>query len=250
MLLSTAPVVCFLDESGTDDQQLDDAAVGGILINQRHLNEFDRAWNAMLRFHGVRNGLHLKEFGPGGKNAHLVGENRAMLFTAAVQIIDDFKIVTMGASLDNRRRKKAFSAALQARLLSSYGLAFMMCVAFHSKNAAHHGYEDRIDFVLDAGNPRSSHVRKIHEIVTADETMKMYQVGTLAFCDDETVPALQAADVIAWATRRRRSGKQFNSAYQPLLGLFNNTYIENALDDATLADLSARFAAIEATITG
>jgi len=240
-----SPVVCFLDESGTDDKTMNDAVVGCFLINRRDLEKFDSAWKSILRFYGVRDALHLRDFGPRGRNGHIIGVDRATLFTAAVRIINEFKILAMGASLKNREREKAFSAALQNLMLSSYGLAFLMCLAFHQKQANQLGYLGSIDFVLDRGNRFRSHIERIHRAAKTDPVLKSYQVGSIDFADDWAVPSLQAADVVAWATRRRRSGAHFNGPLQPLLELFNDSYVENQLTDETLTDLASRFAEIE-----
>ncbi len=59
-----SPVVCFLDESGTDAKDSDYAVVGGILLNRIHLPEFDKAWSDMLRYYRMSAGLHMRELGP------------------------------------------------------------------------------------------------------------------------------------------------------------------------------------------
>ena len=70
-------------------------------------------------------------------------------------------------------------------------------------------------------------------------------VGGLEFGTDTAVPALQAADVIAWATRRNRSDLPFKEWHMPLKGLFDDCYIDSTMPDAVAKEMSESFAKME-----
>jgi hypothetical protein len=65
-------------------------------------------------------------------------------------------------------------------------------------------------------------------------------VGSLTFDDDKLWSALQAADIIAWASRVRAQSDHFHNGYEPLAGLFDNAHIQEKYPEKALAQLSAR----------
>src|SRR5438132_1668476 len=128
----TSPIVCFLDESATDDRASDRAVLGGIVMNRRDLLEFESAWSAML---------------------------------------DDYSV--------------------------------------------------------DAGNKFRRHVAAMAVSLTTNPELAQYGVAKIHFEDDLQVPALQAADLVAWATRRRSSSSSFTGPFASIRRLFDKTYVES-----------------------
>lgn len=58
----------------------------------------------------------------------------------------------------------------------------------------------------------------MHHSVEPDNFLGL---GSLTFDKDDCVPALQAADVIAWAVRRRATGYEFNAGFEPIEATLN-----------------------------
>jgi hypothetical protein len=241
-LEAPSPIVCFLDESATDDQRTDHAVLGGMLINRSHIPEFEELWQTMLTKYAVVGGVHISAFGPKGSNAHIAEVDCEALYREAVEIINRVKIAAFGCSLDNRKIERAFDTAVRDQGANAYGLAFLMCVTVNSETAAAHNYRGEIDYVLDEGNRFRRHVEGMHRTIRESEELKRFRVGTIAFDSDSKVLALQAADVIAWATRRRSSSGHFNDVLNPLTGLFNDSYVESPLPDGPLRELSESLA--------
>jgi hypothetical protein len=243
--IAPSPIVCFLDESATDARDSDQAVVGGIVLNRKDIAEFDASWKSMLARHGAPAGIHMIKLGPKGPYPHLVGEACAALLTEAVRIINTSRIFTFGASTDNRRHEALFSQDLREKYFSVYTMAFMMAVEINRASAARAGYLGDIDYVLDEGNRYRPHVKAMYDIIRVTPDLAQFKVGSLEFCNDSGIPSLQAADIIAWATRRVKAGKPFKDVHEPLEGLFDSCYADSPAPDDVIRGMSQRFALAE-----
>ncbi len=243
-----SPVVCFLDESATDAEDSDHAVLAGIVMNRSDLLEFEAAWAAILARHGAESGIHMKTLSPKGPHPHLVGDACAAMLTDAVQVINRCRIFTFGTSWDNRKHEALFSNQMRRKYLSVYGLAFMMAVEINRATAARQGYTASIDYVLDDGNRFKHHIVQMHNSIRTLPELAQFSVGSLRFEDDAAVPALQAADIIAWATRRRKAGLDLKGVHEPLSRLFDDFYADSPYH-AIIREMSERFALAEAGLS-
>lgn len=240
-----ALVACFLDESATDAKDTDHAVLGGIVLNKRELPEFNGLWNDLVGRYGLTKGLHMKELGPKGPYPNLVGDACAAMLADAVGIINRCRIFTFGASADNRRHEQLFSTRMRDEHFSVYGMAFMMAVEINRASAVQHGYRGTIDYVLDEGNQLKRHVVQMHEAIERNSQLRRFQVGHLHFATDTAIPGLQAADVIAWSTRRMKSGKALAGVLSPLQRLFDEHYADSPAPDRPIRKLAKSFARAE-----
>jgi hypothetical protein len=243
---ATSPVICFLDESATDATDTDFAVVAGMVMNRKDIPEFDSAWSAMLDRHEALDGLHMRDLGPKGPYPHLVGEKCAACLAEAVSIINRTRIFTFAASHNNRIHEASFSTKLREEVFSVYSLAFMMTVEINRASAAHQGYTSTIDFVFDEGNRYRRQVQALYDSIRANPEAEEYKVGTLEFCSDKQVPALQGADLISWAMRRRKAGKEMKNHHAPLNDLFDKFFADSPMREDVLQQMSESFARMEA----
>jgi hypothetical protein len=88
----------------------------------------------------------------------------------------------------------------------------------------------------------------MHNSIKALPELANHRVGSLTFETDSNVLALQAADVVAWATRREFSGKGLTGVYEPLRGLFDQSYVHSPAPTNLIEVMSARFAVAEANV--
>jgi hypothetical protein len=78
-------------------------------------------------------------------------------------------------------------------------------------------YDKRIAYLVDSGNPYAENVFFAHqELVQVQTPEKYLNLGSLSFDLDDDVTALQAADVICWAVRRRATGFPFAAGFEPI----------------------------------
>jgi hypothetical protein len=77
-------------------------------------------------------------------------------------------------------------------------------------------------------------------------------LGGLTFEDDQSITALQAADLVCWAVRRRATGYPFTNGYEPLLDILRSEAhseapipVDAMLDINEAVERRAGFATIE-----
>lgn len=236
-----SPVICFLDESATDASDLDFAVLGGTVMNRRDIPDFNTAWLDMLVRHRAPNGLHMCDLGPRGPYPHLVQDACVAMLADAVSVINGHRIFTFGASWDNRKHEALFSPDMRQQFLSVYAMAFMMAVEINRSHAVRANYSANIDYIVDDGNRYKAQVSRMHREIKSQPELSDRLVGALDFRTDTDVPALQAADVIAWATRRVNSGKELMGVHEPLKALFDDSYIHSPAPIAIVETMAKRF---------
>jgi hypothetical protein len=236
-------VSCYLDESATDPST-PTAVVGGLLINSRYFIDLDREWRAMLDEFQLWPGLHMKDFGRHGRLADMPPGRRSAIFTRASEIIKDHNICTLAVTLEHGQYKAVLPLKVK-RAMSPYGLCFIACVLGSHLIATEHKYDKRIAFVIDSGNPYAKHVLLAHQALAELQTDERFlNLGSLTFDKDDNVTALQAADVVCWAVRRRATGCRFSDGFEPIEGILTNQAhneapFPEALMRAVLGDLAA-----------
>jgi hypothetical protein len=104
-------------------------------------------------------------------------------------------------------------------VIGPYGLAFffaLMANQAYSETSLVHPAEV-FSYIVDAGFPHVHQLFSIHSaIIRIRKTKgKCCLVGSLTQDTDERVPALQAADVVAWSARRREL-KTLTDEFAPL----------------------------------
>jgi len=233
-----AIVTCYLDESGTDDPS-PTAVVGGLLLNKSGFVAFDEEWASMLSSHSIPSPLHIKDFRrPDGRLADVSNEARKALFAEAVTIVNRYKRYSLAATITSELYRKYFDKEIRTQSLSIYGACFVLCAIMNHRLAEQNKYDARIPFLMDAGNQYAEHVRVAHATMQTDEWKHM-NVGSLTFENDRACNALQAADVIAWASRQSVIGP-FSNGYEPLANLFNEAHVQEPFSESEMAGLAAR----------
>jgi Protein of unknown function (DUF3800) len=218
--LETLAVTCYLDESATDGYT-PTAVVGGLLINKSHFLGLDGEWRSLLDEFGLP-AIHMKDFGGHGRFGNLQPDVRSAIFTRIISIIRNHNICTLATTLDHAQSRSLISLTVR-KAMSPYGMCFIACVLGNHQIAAAHNYQRLIAFIVDTGNPYATHIVEAHnalEMVQKDGNF--LHLGSLTFGNDEQITALQAADVICWAVRRRSAGLRFTNGFEPL---------ESILDD-------------------
>ena len=104
------------------------------------------------------------------------------------------------------------------RELSVYGACFIAAVSRSSSLIINSSMMAEIAYIMDSGNPYAGDVARAHAAIKKAQKAKRqkFDLGTLAFADDEKVTPLQGADVVCWASRRRAVGLPFSNGFGPL----------------------------------
>ena len=213
----TAKLRLYMDESGGSDPGTPHATVGGMLIFRNAFLPFEDDWDRMLVNHGIPDGIHMKELGQHGKLGALSECCRRELFEEACYLIKKYRAVTLVASLSNQEYE-ANIPELVRKSFSVYGMLFNLTVMMNHKLAEANNYEDPIPIIMDTGNPHKGHVINAHEFMLRrwQRIIGNLHLGSLTFVDDKVLNILQAADIIAWGTRRRASRLRFMPGLEPV----------------------------------
>jgi hypothetical protein len=219
----TAALRLYLDESGGEDPGTPHSVIGGILIYRPAFELFEDAWSQMLRDHRIPDGIHMKEFGRRHGNLALMPDcSRRELLTEACKLIRQYRAVTMANTLSNDEYQ-AHVPEIARKRYSVYAMGFSLMVMMNHKLAEFNKYEDPIPIIMDSGNPKSGQVRRAHAFMQNKfQKVANLHLGGLTFDDDKVWGVLQAADIIAWGTRRRVSGVPFGFGFSPIDDLLSS----------------------------
>src|SRR5438128_439887 len=86
--------------------------------------------------------------------------------------------------------------------------------------------------------PHNRFLRCARKMRSSSPSLAQFHVGSLEFLNDSDVPALQAADVIAWSTRRRKADKPLVGIHDPLSRLFDDCHADSPAPARILQSLS------------
>jgi hypothetical protein len=220
-------VRCYLDESGTHDQS-PYTVVAGLLLNRNNFISLGREWQKMLCERGVKVPIHMKEFGrPDGKLAYLTDSDRYLLFANIAGIVNSHKIYSVAATLDQQQYREILKLN-KRKEMSPHGLCFIHCVVTNYVNAKDNKYKHNIAYLLSEVSEHKGQILISHAAIRREQEEKSipYRVGSISFDLPKYVPALQAADVIAWGVRRRLIGDSFDQGFDYIENIISESHVE------------------------
>lgn len=234
--LEAIAVTCYLDESGIDKNS-PITVVAGFLLNKDSLVIFDSVWEHILSKHGIDPPLHMKEFGEHGRFGHLRDFQRRDLFDQIAKLINSYKVHSVAMSISQSSYLRIVDHRIRKHM-SPYGACFMGCAHLVSGQANYSYYSRNIAYLLEAVSEHAGQIRVAHqEMLNLQKQGKMSNIGSLAF-GDKNISALQAADVIAWGERRRRTGLSIAKGFEPIATIFNEYHLEHSWQNEWLHGLN------------
>jgi len=203
----TFALTAYIDDSGSDDESAL-TALGGVIMSRGAFKDFSKKWSKFLKSYRVPEPLHMTDFvRPHGKHIGMHREMKLALFRDAAKVINDHKIYSVSVSVSKADFDSVLSAQVRHDVIGPYAMAFLSAVLFvHgvSKSSLALAAE-RVAYIVDTGFSFSDQLVKAHTAIIENSKKRKSAsfVGTLGFGDDRYVPALQAADVVAWSARRQ-----------------------------------------------
>jgi hypothetical protein len=196
------------DESGKQDDSESTSSAYGILVGANECwDAFDESWDESLRRAGIEY-FHRKEFGkPNGPYAHLDKVSERQLFEDLVKAIQ-------GSGLEAYATAVRHAALVQFKLrtgilLDAYALSLYTCLCYiWSKHQ-----QDEITLYLDWVENRPAKQARLHDYIITDQnipelsswfdTLRINNASKPKPSDRlGKVPGYQAADFLAWETRK------------------------------------------------
>ncbi len=226
-------VTCYLDESGTTPSE-PKAVVAGLVMTRNNGLLFDVVWESILAQYKINIPLHMKEFGKHGKLGYLDYPARFALFSQMVGAINCYKTHSVAATLSYDEFNNIVPDKVK-RHIGVYGICFMLASNLCFCQAKLSNYDGEIAFYLEQGARHSGHIYNAYNTmvqIQKEGTLPIH-VGPIAF-GPKQISMLQAADIIAWAVRRRVSDLPIGKGFQPIYNLFEIRHIERSYDADSL----------------
>ena len=146
--------------------------------------------------------LHMKDFVGMGKYAGWYPEFKRELFLAASKIINELKFYSVAVVVSRDDFEAELAEEVRKTLIGPYAFAFF-CAVLSNLSAIEHSkyFEGKISYLVDLGSGFPEQLRAAHTLIVNAQkgTAGEFRIGTFAQDTDTNVPALQAADVIAWS---------------------------------------------------
>jgi hypothetical protein len=208
----------YLDDSGiSHDSQY--AIVGGPVFLQDDFFSFHYEWSRLLARHGVTPPIHMREFGrPHGRLAYLSDEQRRDLFQDLVYLINKRKAWSITVEIDHLEFQQFFPPTKLRKLFGVAPLAFIWCMVLNNGIVKLYA-ADRVSKVayVVAKSDLNTAMLECHTFIQSyEENADREFTGTIAFDEPAYVNPLQAADMVAWANRRKAAGGEFDCGFEPL----------------------------------
>jgi hypothetical protein len=210
----------YLDDSGSDDGSAL-VSIGGPAMSRIQLRSFSTRWNKMLLTHGITPPLHMKDFFGYGKYVTKYPEMKRALFNDVCDLVNSHKLYSLSVSVSQADFRNELAEPVRKTLIGPYAFSFFVAVT------AHQGMSMRLQtgplkcsYVVDTGFAHSDQLIEAHRVVVDIERHSGNRhTGALDFTSDDLTPPLQAADAIAWASRKRQLGGSLPDGVEPLEGL-------------------------------
>lgn len=212
----------YLDDSGTDGLS-PIVVIGGPVMQRLHFKEFAKRWRRLLDSYKIFGSLHMQDFvRPYGRHIGINPEMKLGLFRSVVRLINEHKLYSLSVDIPQAEFKSQLSEEVQKNLMGPYALAFFSVILANQHLASTRHHEGKTAYLVDTGSSHQDQLVFAHHAILELEKGRPEKrfTGVLGFDSDENVAALQAADVIAWAARRRELGKLCDE-FAPLRGVLS-----------------------------
>jgi hypothetical protein len=215
----------YFDESAIDGSG-PASAVGGLILDRHSYGNLAIDWEVALEVNKLpKKYIHMKDFGQHGELASFPVDKQRALFFDLATVINEHKYYSVGSTLTPSEFKRHQPKLPKKHQMTIHGTCFVQAAMIQARIAEHDRYPHDIPFMLDRGCPDRKDVDTAHTFLSGGfpDFLSGFpsHAGGLTWENDEKFAALQAADVIAWAVRRRAAGESFGWHYEPLLAIIN-----------------------------
>ncbi|MGA7563539.1 MAG: DUF3800 domain-containing protein [Desulfobaccales bacterium] len=199
----------FFDDSGHQaDPQNEFVCVAGYLADVNHWQLFATEWKYQLIRHNI-SCIHMKDLVPlQGEYKELGWNNdkRDTVLLEFLNIIKESELIGFGISIDVRAWK-----ILPPRIRKQFGNVHYFCFARIIRNIVDRlkkmEAHDIINVIFDTNPEFGSRRFSLLSDIRKHDPEAAKHIGSLAFADGKLYSALQAADILAWETRKELTQK-------------------------------------------
>ncbi len=195
-------IECFFDDSGTESALSNRfVVIAGYLTHESYWYVFNQKWRHLLIRHGLPK-LHMKEWVKFCEEREWDHPKRHSVVSEFIQVIRDTQLIGFGVAVDAQiwreltpKRRKAFGNAQEFCFQR-----IMRRVVDRMEEAQE---RDPVSIIFDRdfqfARPRLGLLEHLYKT----DTRLAQQVASISFSDSRYYYQLQAADLLAWVTRKR-----------------------------------------------
>ncbi|HXP85579.1 MAG TPA: hypothetical protein VN841_12710 [Bryobacteraceae bacterium] len=220
----------YLDDSGSDDGS-PLVTCGGLAMSRAQFKGFSERWGVMYKrnqFSGytLEPPLHMSDFLGSEKYAGLRPEFKRALFRDVVRLINEHKFYSLSVAISQTDFQSEIEEDVRKALIGPYAFAFFSVVLGHQymSESAQTG-PFKASYLVDRGFGHYDQLVEAHRIIVRfEEALGGFRhTGALGEDSDTDVPALQAADAIAWASRKLELAGSLPEGFEPLAEALSET---------------------------
>lgn len=198
----------YLDDSGSHDGS-GVVTIGGPVVSRIQFKAFSGRWDKLLKKYHVDHPLKMADFvRPHGRYCGWLPEIKMSLFYDISALVNSHKLYSISVAIEGPMFESALNAEVRRSLIGPYAFAFFGAVLLNQSIAQHVTTVSmsRLSYLVDTGFRHQDQLSEAHAVLINSEKRSgaTRLTGALAFDSDDRVPALQAADIIAWASRKRQ----------------------------------------------
>lgn len=214
----------YLDDSGSDDGS-PLVTCGGLVMSRIDLKHFNTRWATIYKrnkFVGytLEPPLHMSDFVGMGKYAGLRTEFKRAFFREVVKPINAHKAYSLSIAIRQQDFVSELSEEVRKGLIGPYAFAFFCVVLAHQTVSKRHsdGPFFKTAYLVDRGFGHQAQLNEAHRIIVEFEQAfgGFRHTGSLATDTDDDWAPLQAADAIAWASRKLVLAGSLPEGFEPL----------------------------------
>ena len=198
-------------------------------MNRSGFLSFEGYWNRILHDYRL-DSIHMTDFvRPYGRHIGMGQEMKLSLFSDVTKQINDHKIYSVAIGVAQADYRSLLSQHVHRRLIGPYGLAFLSAGVLNGCAAEWSEYRGTIAYLVDRGHFEDQILGAHGLLVDIEKKLDKkdepaVHTGAIAFDTDDNNVAIQAADVIAWASRRNEEPGGLSGEFDPLRGIFEDQY--------------------------
>lgn len=217
-------LTCYLDDSGSDPGS-PLVTCGGVVMSGLNFKAFCARWLKMYERHQKLPGpvfeppLHMSDFLGRAKYAGLYPEFKRSIFGDAARLINEHKLYSISIAVPQTVFASELSEEVRKVLIGPYAFAFFTLVLAHQTTSETLRTGPlKASYLVDHGVAHQDQLNAAYQLIVDFEIAMggFRHTGALAIDTDDRVPALQAADVIAWTSRRMQLDGSLPEGFEPL----------------------------------
>jgi hypothetical protein len=207
----------YVDDSGSH-QGSPRVVMGGPVFAQKSFFSFHYEWDRVLALHSVKAPVHMKEFGrPNGRLGYLTNDQRRALFHDLIYLIKQNSAWLLTVEVNNLEFQQFFPEPKYKKLFGAPPLAFIWCMVHNCvlvENFSDH--LKKMAYVVARSDENTQIMESFSFWKSYEDETDKHIVSSITFSSPQEVSALQAADMVAWANRKKSLGEIFDRGFEPL----------------------------------